>query len=176
MELTRKKKIIKYSVYGAVLLVAALLQNIGGLFFEIGRARCFFLIPVCIILSITEDDRTAALIGLFGGFLWDMVSLQHYGFNCIYLMFICYCVSVLVSRLFRNTFISAFIACAVAIVFYCFIYWLFFVLFSKAEGAGTALGKFYLPCAVYTVVLTPLIEALLIPIKSKASGVRQLDA
>lgn len=175
MELTKKKKIIKYSVYGAVLLVAALLQNIGGLFFEIGRARCFFLIPVCVLLSITEDERTSALIGLFGGFLWDMVSVQHMGFNCIYLMFICYCVAALVSHLFRNTFISGIIACAVAIILYCFLYWLLFVLTSKAEGAGTALGKFYLPCAIYTIVLTPLIEAALIPIKSKATGVRQLD-
>lgn len=175
MELTKNKKIIKYCVYGAVLLIAALLQNIGGLFFEIGRARCFFLIPACVLLGINEDEKNAALIGLFGGFLWDVVSAQHMGFNCIYLMFMCYCISALVTYIFRNTFLSGFIACAAVTVLYVLIYWILFVLIIKPEGAGTALGRFYIPCCIYTIILTPLIEMLIIPVKSKASGERQLD-
>jgi len=97
------------------------------------------------------------------------------GFNCIYLMFACYCISALVTYIFRNTFLSGFIACAAVTVIYIFLYWLMFILISKPEGAGTALGRFYVPCCIYTIALTPLIEMLLIPIKSRASGERQLD-
>ncbi|MBR7072178.1 MAG: rod shape-determining protein MreD [Eubacterium sp.] len=176
MELTKKKRTIKYAVYGAVLLLAALLQNTGGLFPEIGRARCFLLIPVCIILGINEDERVAAFIGLFGGFLWDAVCAQHMGFNCIFLMFACYFASALVSYVFRNTFVTGLIASVTAIVVYCLLYWLLFVLMSRPEGAGFALGRFYVPCALYSIALAPVIEAVLIPLKSKVTGERQLDA
>ncbi len=158
METTKKKKTIKYAVYGAVVLIAALLQNTGGLFFEIGRARCFFLIPVCIILGINEDVRIASLLGFFGGLLWDVVSVQHMGFNCIFLMFVCYCAAAFVAHVFRNTFLTGFIASAAAILFYCLLYWLLFVLVSQPDGAGYALGRFYIPCAVYTIVLAPLLR------------------
>ncbi|MCR5208531.1 MAG: rod shape-determining protein MreD [Eubacterium sp.] len=176
METAEKKSKIRYALWLVMLLIAALLQNVGGLFPEIGGARCFLLIPVCVMLGINEDERTAAFIGLFGGFLWDSVCSRHTGFNCIYLMFICFIASSLVTYIFRNTFMTGFIACAGATVLYCLLYWLFFILTSGSDGAGTALLRFYIPCAVYTVVLTPFIEALVIAVKSRALGTRQLDA
>lgn len=175
MGLTRKRKIIKYGVYSLLIIAAALLQNVAGLFPQVGSARCFLIIPTCVLLGINEDERTAAFFGLFGGLLWDMVSVQHMGFNCIYLMLFCYIASALESYIFRNTFLSGLLSACGVTVIYCILYWLFFVLLSSPEGAGKALGRFYLPCAVYTMLITPLAEAALIPIKSRLSGERQLD-
>ena len=175
MELTYKRKIIKYLLYCSVIVLAALLQNVSGLFPHIGSARCFFLLPVCVLLGISEDERTAALLGLFGGMLWDMVSVQHMGFNCVYLMLVCFITSALVSFIFRNTFITGFIASAAAVLLYTLLYWLIFILIFSPEGAGRALLFFYIPSALYTVVLTPVLEAVLIPFKSKINGEKQIE-
>ncbi|MBR6391765.1 MAG: hypothetical protein IKS12_00630 [Eubacterium sp.] len=123
---------------------------------------CFAATPLSIVYS--------------GGFLWDAVCAQHMGFNCIFLMFACYFASALVSYVFRNTFVTGLIASVTAIVVYCLLYWLLFVLMSRPEGAGFALGRFYVPCALYSIALAPVIEAVLIPLKSKVTGERQLDA
>ena len=175
MGLSYREKTIKYVIYCVVLLVASLLQNVSGLFPHIGSARCFFLIPVSIILGINEDERIAALLGLFGGFLWDAVSVQHMGFNCIFLMLVCFISSALVSYIFRNTFITGFISSAAAIVLYTLVYWLIFILLMSPEGAGGALLFFYIPSAVYTIVLTPALEALLTLLKTKLNKAKQFD-
>lgn len=175
MELTKRRKTIKYFVYAGLLLLTALLQNVGGLFPEIFGARCFLLVPVCVLLGINEDERLAAVYGLAGGLLWDMVSAQHMGFNCIYLMFICYFASALVTYVFRNTFLTGLISAFAAVILYCLMYWLFFVLIASRDGAGRALVRFYLPCMIYTAAATPLIQTFLIFIKSKVTGERQLD-
>ena len=46
MELTTHQKTVKYTVYCLVIAVAGLLQNTPGLFWQIGSARCFLLLPV----------------------------------------------------------------------------------------------------------------------------------
>ena len=83
MDLTRKQKTIKYICCCLLILLADLLQNVSGLLPEIGGARCFLIIPAVIILSFGESEISAALLGLFAGFLWDMSSAVHMGFNCI---------------------------------------------------------------------------------------------
>ena len=175
MELSQKDKTIKYLVYCLLLLLAALLQNVGGLFLEIGRARCFLLLPVCVLLGINEDERAAALLGLFAGFLWDMVSVQHRGFNCIFLMLVCYLISALVTFVFRNTFLVGVIASAAAVVLYCVLYWLLFVVIGTGEGRGASFLYFYLPCAVYTCAVTPLIYWILSPLQTKLNKEPVLD-
>ena len=175
MGLSYKQKTIKYTLYCAVLALCALLQNVSGLFPHIGSARCFILIPVSILLGINEDERTAALLGLFGGILWDTVSVQHSGFNCIFLMLVCFISSALVSYIFRNTFLTGFISSAAAAILYVLLYWLFFVLISSPTGSGRALLFFYIPSAVYTIVLTPLFEFVPLAFKAKITGERQLD-
>ena len=93
MKLTKKQATIKYCVYCLLIVIADLMQNVGGLWFEIGGARCFFVIPVAVILGIDEDEKTAALLGFFAGLLWDCVARQHMGFNCIFLMLLCFVIS-----------------------------------------------------------------------------------
>jgi len=167
VELTKKEKTIKYCVYCAFIALFSLLQNVGGLWFEIGGARCFFLIPVCVIFSIDEDEKISAFLGLFAGFLWDAVSAQHMGFNCIYLMLACYISSALVTFIFRDTFRIEFISTGVITFIYVLLYWLFFVLRKGVEGSAFSFLSFYLPCFVYTLLMTPLLYAVLTPLKRK---------
>lgn len=167
MELTKKEKTAKYIVYCLLIAGAALLQNVSGLFPQIGSARCFLLIPVAVVLGIDEDEKNAAFLGLLGGILWDIFSVQHMGFNCIYLMIMCYISSALVSYIFRNTFWLSFIASIIPVFFYSVLYWALFILARRTQGSVSAFFTFYLPCAIYTSVISFIVCAVLNVIKKK---------
>ena len=167
MELSFKEKTIKYSVYCAILLALSFIQNVPGLSVEIAGARCFLLIPACVLLGLGEDERASALLGLFAGLLWDAVSLQHKGFSCIILMLMCYTVAALAVFIFRNTFWYAAASAVVCIVIYVLLYWLLFVVFGGGDGAGYAFVHFYLPSMGYTLAVTPILYFIFRPIKAK---------
>lgn len=167
MKLSKRDLTIKYTVYCVIIAAAALLQNVSGLWLEIGGAHCFLVVPVVILLSLGEDERNAALLGLFGGILWDAVSAAHMGFNCILLMLLCYFAAALVNFVFRNIFRVAAVFSTVGAFTYCVMYWLLIVLPHGGEGAAMSLLWFYLPSFVYTAVIGLVLAVALSPVKSK---------
>lgn len=167
MDLTRKQRLTKYICYCIFILFADLIQNVSGLMPEIFGARCFIIIPSLVILIIGEDEVTAAFIGLFAGLLWDMSSAVHMGFNCIFFAVICFIISILINHLIRDTFITNMIFCGTAIVLYCLLYWLAFIVIKGVDGGVSTLMCFYLPCAVYTAIVTPLVFIIYKPIKKR---------
>lgn len=56
MDLKYQNKVTKTIVYFIITALTALIQNTSGLTIEIAGARCFLLIPVCIILGMGEDE------------------------------------------------------------------------------------------------------------------------
>lgn len=171
MNLTKRERTIKYAVYCLLILGAGLLQNAGGAFLELGRAKCFFLIPVAVSLGIDEDERGSALLGFVAGLLWDMVSAQHMGFNFIFLTLVCYITSSLVSYLIRPTYWVAVLASIISSGAYVVVYWLIFVMLSGTEGAIQSLGYFYIPCFVYTSLVSFAVVGILAPIKRKLNHI-----
>lgn len=167
MELTKKERTIKYVVYAVIIAVLSLLQNVGGLWFEIGGARCFFLIPAAVLLSLEEDEKTAALIGLFAGLLWDITAAHHMGFNCLFIMVACYIMSVLVTHLFRATFWVGTVGAVLFTFLYVLVYWLVFVLIKGGDGSGVVFFTFYLPSFFYTAVMTVVMNIAFVPLKRK---------
>lgn len=167
MELSYRRRVVKAVVYAFIIAFTALIQNTEGLTVEIMGARCFLLLPVCIIIGLGEDEKTAALLGLFGGMLWDITSPAHMGFNAIFICVMCFISASLVTYIIRNTFITSMIFSAVTIALYCMIYWLCFIIIKDVKGAELSLFTFYLPCAIYTAVITPLVRICINPIKKK---------
>ena len=167
MELTKKQATIKYCVYCLLIVIADLMQNVGGLWFEIGGARCFFVIPVAVILGIDEEEKTSALLGFFAGLLWDCVARQHMGFNCIFLMLLCFVISSFVSYLFRPTYWICALSAVFTVFLYCIIYWLLFMVIVHSEGSVQTIASFYIPSALYTSVMTLALCALIMPLKRK---------
>ncbi len=167
MELSYKQRVSKTIVYIILIALTALLQNTEGLFLEIGPARCFLLLPVCIIIGLGEDEKVAALLGLFGGMLWDLSSPAHMGYNAIFICIFCFISSSLVTYIIRDTFITSMIFSITAIFVYSILYWLFFIIFKNIKGAELSLFYFYLPSAIYTAILTPIVRICLLPIKKR---------
>lgn len=175
MELTGKQKTIKYFCYCLIILLADLLQNTDGLFPQIFGARCFLLLPVAIILAIGEDFFVGALLGLSAGLLWDLSGAVHLGFNCIFITIVCFLSSALVTYIARDTFITNMISSAAAIILYCIIYWLCFIIIKGVEGGEMTLFTFYIPCMIYTGVLTPVLWLILRPIKRRLNHEQKQD-
>lgn len=167
MELSYRKRVIKAAVYAVIIAIAALLQNTAGLIPQIGGARCFLLIPVCIIIGLSEDERLAALLGLFGGMLWDLSSPAHMGFNAIFICIMCFISASLVTYIIRDTFITSVIFSVFAIALYSVLYWLFFIIIKDVKGAELSLFTFYIPSAIYTAVITPIVRLCIKPLKKR---------
>lgn len=165
MELTKKEKTIKYLIYCGIIVVAALLQNVSGLWFQIGTARCFFLLPVAVLLSLDEDEKIATMLGLFAGILWDCVADTHYGFNAIFIMVFCYFMSALISHLLRATYFVGVVSSIVITFVYVTLYWLFFVAIKGGDGALFSYISFYLPSFLYTAVVTFVLNICFVPMK-----------
>ncbi len=167
MDLKYQNRVTKTIIYFISAVIAALIQNTAGLTLEIGGARCFILIPLCIILGMGEDEFFAGMLGLFGGLLWDTTSSVHLGFNAVFLCIACYLSAAAVNYIVRDTFITAIVFSITAIFIYSLLYWLFFIIIKGVSGAELTLFSFYIPCAVYTSVITPIVWICASPIKKK---------
>lgn len=165
--MTKKQKTAKYVSFCLIILLCDLLQNTAGLFPEINGARCFLLLPASIILSMGEDEKYGALMGLFAGLLWDISSGVHMGFNAIYIMLMCFFSCALVTYIARNTFITNMICAILTTGVYCLLYWLFFIIIKGVDGGEMTLFTFYIPCMLYTFVITPILWLTLKPVKKK---------
>lgn len=167
MELSYKQRCMKLIIYIIIIAAAALIQNTDGLTIEIGGARCFVLLPVCIIIGMGEDERLAGLLGLLGGNLWDMTSSVHMGFNAIFICLVCFFSAALVTYIIRNTFITNMIFSVLSSAIYCILYWLLFIIVKGVDGAELSLFYFYIPCGIYTAISAPFLWFCITPIKKK---------
>ena len=165
MDLSYRKKIRKTILYILIIAVAAIIQNTKGLTIEIGGARCFLLLPVTIMLSMGEDEGFAGILGLIGGLFWDLNSAVHLGFNAAFMCISCFGCAALVIYIIRNTFISNFVFSTLSAFVYAFLYWLCFIIIKGVHGAELSLFSFYLPSAVYTMIITPFVWIIINPIK-----------
>ena len=165
MDLSYRIKIRKTLLYILIIAAAAIVQNTKGLTIEIGGARCFLLLPVTIMLSMGEDEGFAGILGLIGGLFWDLNSAVHLGFSAAFMCISCFCCAALVTYIIRNTFISNFVFSTFSAFVYVFLYWLFFIIIKGVHGAELSLFSFYLPSAIYTMVITPLVWLIINPIK-----------
>lgn len=165
--MTKNQKLTKYVIYCLIILGFDLLQNVKGLFPEIFGARCFLLLPVTVILAMGEDEKNGALLGLFAGLLWDLTSGVHLGFNCIYIMVMCFFAAALVTYVARDTFITNALSSVITILIYGVLYWLFFIIIKGVDGGEMTIFTFYIPSMLYTVLITPIVWLILRPLKKK---------
>ncbi len=150
-----KQKYIRYIIYAALIVAAALIQNLPGAIPEIFGARALILLPLCVSIAMFEREIPAALFGAFAGILWD-INLYKDGFNAFVLLLICAVCSLFISHFMQNNIITALVLSISSTVIYNIIYVVVNLLLSGAGSSVKQIFTFYLPSCIYTAVFIPV--------------------
>lgn len=155
---------LSWVVYGLLTLLVLLFQNAPRFFPTVWHARPIPLVLLVVCIALFEGVRLGAGIGLLAGLMWDVYSFRLFGYDALILLLIGVTVGLLVQWLLRANFLSALLLCTAAVLTYTLTEWLFcHVIFQKQE-IWTLLLEAYLPNALYTLVLAPLMIWLVLQI------------
>ena len=153
---------LTWLVYGLGAIVLTLMQNAPNFFPTIGFARPTPLVLFVVCVAMFEGPRIGAAIGVFSGLLWDLYSMRVFGFTALQMLFISVIVALLVQWLLRTNFLSGMLLCVGGVVALMLLEWFFrYVLYMNDEML-TILLSVYLPNALYTVLLSPLMYWLVL--------------
>lgn len=143
-------------LYSAIVLAIALMQMSPRCFPVVAFARPTPLILCVVCVAMLEGPTFGSVMGVVAGLLWDLYSTHIFGYYGLMLMVIGLTVSLLVQWLLRANFLSAMLLCFGGVTLYTLLDWLMcYVLFLHDEMV-TVLMRVYLPNALYTVLLSPL--------------------
>ena len=152
----RVKAYWSWILYSAVVLVIALMQMSPRCFPVIAYARPTPLILFTVCVAMLEGPAIGSVMGAVAGLLWGLYSSRVFGYYGLMLMAIGLTVSLLVQWLLRANFLSAMLLCTGGVAVYTLLDWLIcYVLFLHDEMM-TVLVQVYLPNALYTILLSPL--------------------
>lgn len=147
---------LSWLLYGGSALLLLLLQTAPRLFPVIHNARPSPLVLFAVCVAIFEGPQMGAIIGVIAGLLWDMYSFRLFGLNAMLLLLICVTVGLLVQWLLRANFLSGMLLCAGGVLTHMLLEWLLCYALFLHEETGAVLWHVYLPNALYTVLLSPL--------------------
>ena len=155
MNSVNKVKIKKYAVYAALLLLAHIFQNSLQIFPVILGVRPVLLISAAVCIAMYEGEIAGAITGLFAGALWDTVTGAADGYNALFLCVSCAFCGVVLRVFLRNNILTYIWINSIVAVVYLATYVLFFITSRGIDGGMSLFLKYYLPMAVYSLLLTP---------------------
>lgn len=147
---------IRRFVFTVAIILVAAIQNTPHLFPTIFGARAFLLIPLVVCIAMFERGMAGAVFGAFAGMLWDFTLSRGDGFNTLFLMAIGIICGLLINYLMRNNLVTAILLTSITLLLYSLCYWLVFIIFRGIEGGASTILTFYLPSALYSLVLMPI--------------------
>ena len=155
--LLRARNYLPWVFYVAAVLMVALMQISPRFFPTVSFAHPVPLVVFTVCVAVLEGPTMGAVIGVIAGLLWDMHSLRIFGYYGLMLLLIGLAVGLLVQWLLRANFLSAMLLSVSGVLVYTIMDWLIcYVLFLRDE-MSVVLIKVYLPNAVYTIVLAPIV-------------------
>ncbi len=162
MESRRKRsrsQVIKWGCYVLLLFVCAALQTTPGLF-ELGQAKPLYILPLCLSVSVFEEEFEASLFGAVSGLLWDYTAGRTVGMLALEIMILCFAVSILVQLYLQSApgNFAVITACSALLVLS--IDWLFFYFMPGYAAAGSRYVRFVLPSAAMTIPVSLILLAI----------------
>lgn len=155
MNSLNKTKVKKYTAYVLLLLSAHLFQNSLRIFPEIFSVRPVLLISAAVCIAMYEGEIVGAALGLFAGALWDTVTVTADGYNALFFLVACAFCGVILRVFLRNNILTYILVNSVITLFYFATYVIFFITSRGIDGGLQLFFKYYLPMAVYSLILTP---------------------
>lgn len=158
--LFRSKDTLMWIVYCACAVFTVLMQMAPRFFPVVYEARPTPLILLVVCVALFEGPRVGAVIGAVAGLLWDLYTFRVFGFHAMLLMLIGVAVGLLVQLILRTNFLSGMLLCVSAVAVHTLLEWLLCYLLFLDPEAVTVLLRVYLPNALYTVVLSPVVYGI----------------
>jgi len=150
------KNYLTWLLYGLMAVALMLMQTAPRFFPTIWSARPEPLVLFAVCVAFFEGPQVGAIIGVIVGLLWDLYSFRLFGLNAMLLLIISVAVGLLVQWLLRANFLSGMLLCAGAVLTRMLMEWLLCYALFLHEETGTVLLRIYLPNALYTMALAPL--------------------
>lgn len=147
---------LSWLVYGLSAFLLMLMQNAPNFFPAIGYARPTPLVLFVVCVAMFEGPRMGAAIGVASGLMWDLYSVRVFGFTALQMLFVSVIVALLVQWLLRTNFLSGMLLCFCGVVAQMLAEWFFRYVLFMHEEVWTILMAVYLPNALYTVLLSPV--------------------
>ena len=152
----RSQNVLSWILYGVSAFLLFLTQMAPRFFPVIMNARPMPLILLVVCVAMFEGPYMGAGIGVIAGLLWDLYSFRVFGLHAFLLMAIAVMVGLLVQWILRANFISGMLLCVSGVLTHSLMEWLVcYALFMHSE-TWTVAVKVYLPNALYTVLLAPI--------------------
>jgi rod shape-determining protein MreD len=159
MESRRKRthrQIQKWACYGLLLLLCTVLQTTPGLL-QLGQAKPLFILPLCIAVAVFEGEFAGGLFAVVGGLMWDYVAGRTVGLLTLFLLVLCFFLSVIVQLYLKSSLWNLVLLGGAAALLILSIDWLFFYYMPGYSGGAERYVRYVLPSAV----LSMPVEALL---------------
>ncbi len=169
MTVQTKARAKRYACYAAVIVFAHIFQNSFPVFPEIMSVRPALLLSAAVCIAMFEGELIGAAAGFLAGALWDTVTVTADGYNAMFLMIACAVCGMLLRVFMRNNIITFIIMNTGITVLYFLSYALFFITARGISGALGMIPRYYLPMALYSLILTPFWYLLIRKIYRKFS-------
>lgn len=156
----RSKDTMTWIVYSICAFLTMLMQMAPRFFPTVYEARPTPLILLTVCVALFEGPRLGAIIGAIAGLLWDLYTFRVFGLHAMLLMLIGVSVGLLVQLILRTNFLSGMLLCLCGVLTHTLLEWLLcYVLFLHEESV-TVLLNIYLPNALYTILLSPIVYGI----------------
>ncbi len=156
------KNYLSYIVYGLLALLILLMQNAPRLFPAVAHARPVPVVLFVVCVALLEGPRVGTVIGVLTGLLWDLYAFRLFGFSALIMLAVGLAVGLLVEWLLRANFLSAMLLCGGTVLLQALLEWLFCHVIFQEANALSLLWQVYLPNCLYTMLLAPLMYALVL--------------
>lgn len=163
---TRKMKIrvfLRWFFYSLSLLLLYSIMSCGAF----GRWQPYFIISLCIGVSMHEQEFASSVFGIFCGFMLDIAVGTLFGFFAVLLMPFCFLTSLLSRNLLKVNFVNHAIAVAVTVIVSFFMYYLFHYSIWNISGREVIVSSVLFPSFIATVLTAPAMYFLTKFIASK---------
>ena len=158
-ELSRTEKryrLAKWCIFAFMLLFFYVIMR-AGIF---GVWQPVFLIPLCVAVSMFEDELSSCIFALFCGYMTDIAFGFLFGFSAVWLMAICVGASLLVRNLIRvNLFNFCVIAIIASVIEFSMDYLFNTALWNVPKG-DVILTASVIPTALATAIVSPAVYYL----------------
>lgn len=150
------KSYTAYIVYGLFALIVLLVQNAPRFLPTVMHARPVPVVLLVVCVALFERTRVGVVVGVIAGLLWDLYAFRLFGFSALLMLGIGLGVGLLVEWLLRANFLSAMLLCGGAVLLQALLEWFFCHVIFQKEQVWSLLFRVYLPNALYTLLLAPL--------------------